>query len=146
MLSVTCLTYGLTSNSRHSIPLPIYAFPSETDNQVFNALLDYPLLVETSISAILCVTSVVLYLKRGREIIYFQWLNFSFFFLNKIVFYLIFFDRRSLLFGFFGVIVAFFTFLYAVTVNSISDSTIVHFMDCVASHPQESPPPCEREV
>ena len=54
--------------------------------------------------------------------------------------------RRSILFGIFGVILSILLDIYIfILLAGISDSNIILFMDCVASHPQENPPPCQRE-
>ena len=42
-------------------------------------------------------------------------------------------------------IALFIAILYAVITLKLSNKNIVHFMDCVGSHPQDSPPPCERQ-
>ena len=39
----------------------------------------------------------------------------------------------------------FFMVFYVEIMRKLSNQNIVHFMDCVGSHPQDSPPPCERQ-
>ena len=54
-------------------------------------------------------------------------------------------NRRSILFLLFGVVIFVWGIIYIFVMRKLSNKSIVHFMDCVGSHPQDSPPPCERQ-
>ena len=67
------------------------------------------------------------------------------FFLNFVSPYLKTLNRRTILFLIFGGFVFFLAVFYVEVMRKLSNWNIVHFMDCVGSHPQDSPPPCERQ-
>ena len=127
------------------IPLPIYGTPISS-TYVGRQLYQIPIIISAILGGIFLICTLVLFARRGKHIFYFQWFCF-FFFLRINFLFLIVLHRRALVAVFFWVVMlVIFAFLFFLTRSPIFGSVVADYIDCVGSHPQISPPPCEKEI